>query len=141
MEFGSLNWIVIVLTTCTSAFIGSMWFGPKTFFPVWWRAMGRDESEKPGGDNMGLVFGLTFAGQLVQVVAVAVVLGILEKANGSVSLMDGLTVGLLLGFGVAAAASLPHRMFAGHGVKVWLLEAGNDIVAITVAAMILASWR
>lgn len=141
MDFSSLNWIAIAVGTLASVIIGAVWFGPKTFFPVWWRAMGRDESETPGGGNMGLVFGLTFLGQFVFVTVIAVVLNLLEKANGSVTVMDGLTVGLLLGVGIAAAASLSHRMFAGHGVKVWLLEVGNDVVAITAAAMILASMR
>mgnify|MGYP000386092730 CR=1 FL=1 len=36
---------------------------------------------------------------------------------------------------------LSHRMFAGQGFKVWLLEIGNDVVALAVVGAILAAWQ
>jgi hypothetical protein len=32
-------------------------------------------------------------------------------------------------------------MFSGQGFKVWLLEVGNDVVALAAAGAILAIWR
>jgi hypothetical protein len=141
----NLNYLAIFVASIAGFATGAIWFGPKTFFPVWWRAMGRDENETPGGSNMGLVFGLTYLGQLALSFASAIVLSFVFAANSPATTADalgvGLQVGLLLGVLVAAAASLTHRLFAGHGLKVWLLEVGNDIAAIVVMSLILAAWR
>ena len=55
--------------------------------------------------------------------------------------LDGALVGLLLGFGIAGATALGHRMFAGHGAVVWIIESGNDIINLGIAGAILATWR
>jgi hypothetical protein len=73
--------------------------------------------------------------------AVALVLKLEELAGFTVNAGTGLQVGLLLGVFVAAAASLSHRLFAGHGYRVWLLEVGNDIAAVVVMSLILSVWR
>lgn len=142
MNFESVNWWAIVVAAVVAFGIGAVWFGPKTFFPLWWKAMGHEESETPGaGLNMGVVFGLTFVAQFVMAVSVAVVLSFLAQARGSVSVLDGFVTGATLGIGFVAASSLSHRLFAGHGVKVWLIEVSGDVVAITVMGVILALWR
>jgi len=132
-----------VLVAAVAAFgIGAIWFGPRTFFPVWWKAMGRSADEKPGGENMGVVFGATFLGQLVQAFAVAIVVAMqADRGAGQLGVFDGVLIGLLVGVGFAAAASLSHRLFAGQNFKVWAIEVGADIVSLTVMAIIISAWR
>ncbi len=136
----SFNWLAILVSFLVVFASGAIWFGPRTFFPVWWKAMGRDVNERPGGENMGLVFGLTALGQLVQVVLVAMLLNLAALAYGSLDFTDGLMIGLTVGL-IGAAASLSHRMFAGHGVKVWLLEVSNDVINMVIVGVILSLWR
>ena len=48
----------IALASLATFVVNFLWFGPKTFFPIWWRALGR--TDQPGqGASMGLVFGMT----------------------------------------------------------------------------------
>lgn len=136
----TFNWLAILVSFLVVFASGAIWFGPRTFFPVWWKAMGRDVNEKPGGENMGLVFGLTALGQFALVILVAMLLNVAAQANGSVDLVDGLMMGLTAGF-IGAAASLSHRMFAGHGVKVWLIEVSNDVINMIIVGVILSLWR
>ena len=50
-HFSLLAWLLGSLLSIAS---GAIWFGPKTFFPVWWKAMGRPLDEEPGSkDQMG----------------------------------------------------------------------------------------
>jgi hypothetical protein len=125
---------------------GALWFSPKGFFPVWWRAMGRGDAA-PGGDNMAVVFGLTIVGVLVQVGAVGWVLGsgaidfsFLGTTFTDINAGSGLVTGLVLGIGVAAAASLSHRLFAGHGLKVWAIEVGSDVLNFALAGLLLGAF-
>jgi len=36
---------------------------------------------------------------------------------------------------------LGHRLFGGHGYRVWLIEAGNDVLNWTIAGSILSAMR
>jgi RsiW-degrading membrane proteinase PrsW (M82 family) len=104
--------------------------------------MGRSAEEKPGGQNMVVVFGATFVSQFVQALAVAVVVAMqADRGNGQLGTFDGIFIGLLVGIGFAAAASLGHRLFAGQNFKVWAIEVGADVVCLTAMAIIISLWR
>ena len=138
----NLNYLAIFVASIAGFATGAIWFGPKTFFPVWWRLMGRKPEEAAGSGNVGLMFGLTYLGQLAMAFAAAVVLNfVIAGTDSPNNLLIGLQVGLLLGVFVAAAASLSHRLFGGHGLKVWLIEVGNDIASILVMSLIISVWR
>lgn len=64
-----------------------------------------------------------------------------HAAASSVRRSDGALFGLFVGTGIAGATALGHRMFSGHGVFVWLIESGNDIVNLGLAGAILAALR
>lgn len=132
-----LNWLAILVAFVVAFAAGALWFGPKTFFPVWWKAMGRSEDDVPGGGNMALVFGLTAVGALVQVIAVASVISFVDLAAGPVGPLGGALTGLLLGIGFAAASSLSHRLFAGQGLTVWIIEVGSDVLNYTLVGLVI----
>ncbi len=138
----NINFAAVAVAAVAAIAIGSVWFGPRTFFPVWWKAMGRSTDEKPGGENMGIVFGGTFVGQFAQAVAVALVMAFVSGPNNNpIAFGDVVILGLVMGIGLAGAASLSHRLFAGQNFKVWILEAGNDIASILVMSLIIGLWR
>ena len=63
------------------------------------------------------------------------------RASGSLRVAaSGAGWGALLGC-AAAAAMLGHRLFGGHGYRVWLIEAGNDVLNWTIAGAILSAMR
>ena len=132
-----LNWLAILVAFVVAFAGGALWFGPKTFFPVWWRALGHSDDDQPGTGNMAVVFGLTALGALVQVVAVTSVIYFVGLATGPVGPLGGLLTGFLLGVGFAAASSLSHRLFAGHGLKVWIIEVGSDVLNYTLVGLVI----
>ena len=72
------------------------------------------------------------------VVATVAAFGAGDASFGAVG--GGLT-GLLIGIGLRAASSLGHRLFAGAGFRVWLIEVGSDVVNLTIMGIILGAWR
>jgi hypothetical protein len=136
MEF---NWLAIFLATLAGFVIGGVWFGPKTFFPIWWKLMGRSEDEQPGSESMFKVFGLTALGSLTQAVVLSVIISISSMALGDLDWFGGLATGALVGVGFSAATTIGHKLFAGMGLRVWLLEVGQDIVSLAAMGAILAS--
>ena len=140
--FDSINLLAVFVAWLVAFISGFIWFGPKTLFPIWWTLMGKTSKDVPGGGkNMGVTFGSVLAGQLIAIVTLALVIDPLVELGRVSGALDGALVGLLLGFGIAGATALGHRMFSGHGAVVWIIESGNDIINLGIAGAILASWR
>jgi len=140
MILSELNWLAILVAFVAFFVIGAIWFAPKTFYPLWVKAMGSDPQKSPNAHGMALTFGLTALGALVQVVATAIVIHFVSAASGPVGPLGGAVTGLLLGVGIAAASSLSHRLFGGQGLRVWIIEVGGDVVSLTVAGLILGAF-
>jgi hypothetical protein len=137
MEFSWLAWLIAAVVGIV---IGAVWFGPKTFFPLWWKFMGRSPEEQPGTANMAVVFGLTFLGAFVQAAVMSVVISLAENATGGLDWFGGLATGALMGVGFSAATVLSHKLFGGFSLKVWLLEVGQDIVSLAAMGAVIASF-
>lgn len=142
MFLADLNWFAIVAATLAAFVAGAIWFGPKTFYPVWWKLMGKEPTENPGSaTSMVIVFASTAIAAFVEAIAVAAVIFFVAADQPDFGTLQGGLTGLLLGIGLAAASSLSHRLFAGHGFRVWIIEVGSDIVNLTIMGLIIGSWR
>lgn len=141
MFLAQLNWLAIVVSFIVVFAAGAIWFGPKTFFPIWWKAMGRGDEQPGGGQNMAVVFCSTAVANFLQVVALASIIYFVRLSNPGFGALDGALTGLAVGIFIAAGASLSHRLFAGQGFKVWIIECGSDVVNLTLAGVILGLWH
>ena len=140
MDFTSVSIAGVLLAALAGFAVGALWFSPKTFFPMWWKAMGKTAGDDPGaGANMGAIFSALVGAQIVQsIFMTAAIAGL--YANASVA--QGALTGVLLGIGIAASTSLSHRLFSGHGNKaffIWALEVGNDIVGLAIIGAVVAA--
>lgn len=149
MDFSNINWLAVVTGSFSSFVIGALWFGPKTFYPVWMKFQGRSipsEQIKMSGRDTAAMFGGTYLAALIQVSTLAIIIELSKLAIPNFGWFQGALTGALLGFGIAAAASLSHRLFAQannkvkDAYKVWLIEVGQDIVSLTVAGIIVSVW-
>jgi lysylphosphatidylglycerol synthetase-like protein (DUF2156 family) len=139
--FMGINFLAVFVAAVVATIIGAVWFGPKTFFPVWWKTLGKTPDQQPGSSNMAYVFGMTFLGVLAMVFGLAFVMQLSEAASGPMSWANGAFFGALIGLLIGGGASMSHRMFSGQGFKIWALEVGNDVVALAAAGAILALWN
>jgi len=144
-----INWFAVVVASLSSFVIGAVWFGPRTFYPVWMKAMGRKvptERVEMSASSTVLMFGGTYVAALIQVATLAVVISLARTVDPTLGALGGAAIGALVGFGIGAAASFSHRQFSQqnhnqfHAVWVWLIEVGQDIVCLTVAGLIIGAW-
>jgi len=136
MDFSSINWLAVVFCVFVSMVSGSLWFNPKTFYPAWWKAIGRYEHDAPGMQNMGIVWGLTILSSFVQATSVALMI----NTMGSMTLGSGALAGFMLWLGFVATTSLTNKLFAGQ-LKAWVLEQGNHFVNFLLFGAILGVWH
>lgn len=135
----TLNPLAIALGFLATFVFNAVWFGPKTFYPAWLKALGkpmpkREEADMSAKGQIAL-FGGTFAGQLAAVIVLAVVIGLIPDADWSVGAFAGVGVGV-----VAAGSSLGHRLFSYQGFKVWIIEVSADVIGLAIAGAVIGAF-
>lgn len=137
MDFSNINWLAVVVCVIVNMVIGSAWYNPKTFYPVWRRGIGRPENDASDGQNMAVLWGLTVLAALVQ----AIFMALMVHAMNSTTAGAGALTGFLLWLGFVAPTYLVNKLFAGHGLKIWAIEAGNHLVDFLAMGAILGAWH
>lgn len=132
MDFSSINWLATILCLVASMIIGSVWFNPKTFFPAWWKAVGKEGTD-PSGSSMSM--GATWGGVVLASLVQAIFMGLMTNAMGANNWASGAMTGFWLWLGFLAPASLTNKLFADR-VPAWFYEAGNHLVTFLVMGAI-----
>jgi hypothetical protein len=118
MDFGSINWLAVIVCVLVNIAIGSTWFSPRAFFPAWWTAIGKTKTDQPGmtGTNAVIVtFGITIIAAIVVAIFMSLMVTALGKAMpGGVTLLSGAATGFLLWLGFVAPTSIANRVFAAN---------------------------
>ena len=142
MTFSNLNFVGILVAFGFSFVSGAIWFGPKTFYPIWMKARGIKDGQLTTNQNKPvLLFGGTILGVLVQTLTLGLIINSLQVNNPDLGILDGAGIGLALGVGIGMFASLSHRLFGGENFKVWIIETANDAINLTVAGAIIAFFN
>ena len=141
MTFSELNLLGVILAFFVSFISGAIWFGPKTFYPIWMKAKGNASGQLTTSQNKPvLLFGGTILGVLIQTLTLALIINSLGK-NVEIDLIDGGGIGFALGVGISMFSSLSHRLFGGESLKVWVIETANDALNLTIAGAIIAFFN
>jgi len=134
MHFESINWLAAIVCLVLNIIIGSVWYGPKTFFPVWWKSIGKTENDKPNGKPLTWIL-LVVAG-IVQIIFVALTVQLLGIKNAA----SGALAGFLLWIGFVASTGLVTKLFPGQ-LKAWVIEEGHHLINFLVFGIIFGAWH
>ena len=135
-----INIIGILISTLVTFASGFAWFNGKTFFPVWWKLMGKGDAQPGDNGSMAVLFGTLTVGIIAQTTALELLLDALRDDSGYMGSLAGAGWAFLAAI-LMAAPALGHRLFAGHGFKVWLIEVGNDVLNFVVVGAILGAFN
>lgn len=141
MDFSSVNWLAVIVCVVVSMITGSLWYNPRTFFPTWWKGIGK--TGEPGMQgNMGMTWTLTILSSFVQAIAMSFMVDAMGSLmTGGVSAATGAMTGFMLWFGFIMPTYLVNKLFAGHGFNVWAIEVGNHLVNFVLFGAILGAWQ
>ena len=141
MTFSDLNLLGVIVAFFVSFISGAIWFGPKTFYPIWMKAKGNASGQLTASQNKPvLLFGGTILGVLIQTLTLALIINSLSK-NIEIDVVGGAGIGFALGVGISMFSSLSHRLFGGESLKVWVIETANDALNLTIAGAIIAFFN
>jgi hypothetical protein len=140
LDLGAINWLAVFSAMVVYVILGAIVFAPQLPLGKAWMAAGG--YEPPGsGPAPGLLYYIVpGVGALVACLATA----LLVNATGTDTLAEGITLGLVLGIGYAAAILLVTAAFELNkpGRYVWgLIDSLYHVLGILIASVILALWR
>ncbi|HEU5291851.1 MAG TPA: DUF1761 domain-containing protein [Cyclobacteriaceae bacterium] len=129
-----LNYLAIILAALSTFLLGGLWYSPAVFGKAWMKENGFTE-ESMKGANMFKIFGLAFVLALVSSINLAMFMGP-EK-----DVTMGAAYGFAAGFGWVATFVGMHYLFERKSFKLFLINAGYSIVALTVMGVIIVAMN
>jgi hypothetical protein len=129
-----LNYLAIVLAALSTFLLGGLWYSPAVFGKTWMKENGFTE-ESMRGSNMLKIFGLAFILALISAVNLAMFMG----PEKDVSM--GAAYGFAAGFGWVATFVGTHYLFERKSFKLFLINAGYSVVALTVMGVIIVAMN
>lgn len=118
------NLVAILIAAISNMIVGMIWYAPPMFGDRWIRASGIDRKLAQEKQGMAVAFGGSFLCALI----LAFVLEHMLRSFGPAPLGEALQTIFWLWLGFAAATRLPHYLFAGRSMELYLLEIGHDLV-------------
>ena len=136
LDLSNLNPLAILATWLLSFTIGALWYSPAGFSKQWSKLSGVDMMKMPKDLANKAIMSVAVA-SLVQVLALA----ILVNSLGATSVVDGLTIGLLVWAGFTAATTVGNNLYSRLSWKFWWLNASFFLVVMPLNAVILSVWN
>jgi hypothetical protein len=111
----------------------AVWYSVPPLSNAWLRA-----AKVTPGDGPPLVALLvpTFIGYLVTTVVIALI----ARAVGASELIDGLTLGIVLGIGFGVIGAAVVQIYEQKGGSYWLINGINAIIAYSIVSIIVTVW-
>lgn len=135
---GDVNWLATIVAALVYFALGALWYAPPVLGKAWMRAV--EWSPDDDEENTSPAFYLM---PLITCALTALALAMLAQATATDTFGEGLTLGLVVGIGVAAAVVFVTGVFdpKRRHLATWFgVTAGYHVVGITIAAVIVALW-
>ncbi len=128
----NINWLSVIVAAISSFVVGGLWYGP-LFGRAWMDAFGFTEDQL-ARRNMPMVFGLSLLLALVASINLEMFIG--AQATFSFGLFAGFAAGL----GWVAAFLGILYLFEMRSLKIFCINGGYCVVALTIMGAILGAW-
>ena len=134
MESVDLNWAAIFVVALVPMVLGALWYSSALFVEPWLRAVGRTKEELSGA---ALGYVLSAVAALLMSYTMARIVRWAEVDD----LWNGALVGLLAWVGLVATVLALTTYFGGRPRRLWVINAGYQLVALVVVGAIHGVWE
>lgn len=129
-----LNYLAILLAALSTFLLGGLWYSPAAFGKAWMKENGFTEEDLKKG-SMLKIFGLAFVLALISAINLAMFMGPEKEVS------MGAAYGFAAGFGWVATFVGTHYLFERKSFKLFLINAGYSIVALTIMGVIIVAMN
>ncbi len=131
IDLGGINYLAVLVAGIGHMLVGLVWYSKRLFGDAWSQLT--HATLEPARQWMPLAA----VGHLV----IALVLAILIRFAGGPTLTAGLVVGLLAWIGFVVTLEVGELVWEKIPFRLFLMRAGEHLVALSVAGVILGLWR
>lgn len=125
----AINWLSVIIATVSAFMVGGLWYGP-LFGKAWAEGFGLSD-EYLASRNMPMVFGVSLLLSFIAAINLEMFIG------AEATLAFGVFAGFAAGFGWVAALLGILYLFEKRTLKVFLINGGYCVVALTTMGAIL----
>jgi heme/copper-type cytochrome/quinol oxidase subunit 4 len=134
-----INFIVIIVASLVSFGIGSFWYSPFLFGKEWME--GRKISEKDLGSMQTSSVLRSYIIQFVLTLITFTVLAFVINMSQAQTSTDGAFIGLLGWLGFVIPLSVSGLLWKKETFTLFLIDAVNHLVVLTIGGAIIGAWR
>ena len=138
MEISNINFLALVIAAMASFALGAIWYSPLLFSKAWQSAVGLT-TESLEKANMALIFGSSFVLILLMNFGLAVI--VQGHAGKDVTALSGALYGFLIGLFFVATSIGINILYQRKTFTLWLIDAGYQVIYLTISGAILGGWR
>lgn len=144
MDFSVINWWALLINVVLSMVTGSLWYGPKTFYPIW--ADGLMMKEQPEGTeeermkSFKVSMSIALLTSIMLSLSMAFIVPVFSAAMGAgnVTLFSSVMTGFMLWLGIIVPSNLLNKTFAQFKPVVFFIEVGNYLVNFLLYGVVIA---
>jgi hypothetical protein len=129
-----LNIWAVLVAALSTFLIGGLWYSPAVFGKAWMRENNLTEEELKK-TNSAKIFIVAFILAIIAAINLAMFMGPEDKPE------MGALWGFLAGFGWVATFVGTHYLFERKSFRLFLINAGYSVVALTLMGVIIAAWK
>ena len=135
MDFSTLNWPAILVSTLVFFALGALWYNPVVFGKLWMKETGITK-ETTAKAKMPKIMGLTLLFTFIMVFNLAMFLN-----DPKIGATEGAMYGFLTGFGWVAMSVFVTGQYEFRSTRYMLIHAGYNTAGFTLAGLILGAWK
>ena len=138
MEISSINYLAVLVAALASFALGSLWYSPVLFAKSWQSTLGfTNEYLKKG--NMAVIFGSSFVLIFLMDFGLAFILQAHPKTE--FNLFSGIGTGFFTGIFFVATSIGINMLYQRKSFKLWAIDAGYQVLYLTMSGAILGTWK
>jgi len=127
-----VNWLAVLVAALSGFAVGALWYGP-LFGKAWMRESGVT-MEKAKSANVAKLYGTVLVLNLIAAGSLAMFIG--PNATWRFGLFAGFMTGLTF---VSTALGVIY-LFEFRSLRLWLINAGYQIVIFSLMGVVLGAW-
>lgn len=130
-----VNWLAVCIATLASFAVGGFWYSKAVFGRPWMKALKLKDKDLQSG-NMAVAFAITGVLAFVTVAGLATLMCALKFTTAA----QGALFGALVSAVFAATSRGIHMVFERKGLGLFFINAGHDMVFLTLAGAIIGAF-
>jgi hypothetical protein len=124
------NIVAGVVSSILSMVLGFIWYGPMLFADAWMKESKLTAKEIGNGPGMGYL--LTMVAAFIMALTTSALVHMLNIRD----VANGIGFGLMVGLGYVATTLATNYIFGLRSMKLYLIDAGYQVINIVIAAVV-----